>query len=122
MKNKILTTIIPLFFTDDVTIAPDNVMKANDILAQNKKCENCEFNHKNMGTSADGGHCYMFREIMLDCTQFKPAKIENTNVKFGFDDTTQFEKKFPGTIEFSCEYCGIYTASKPRCNKCEKDF
>lgn len=48
-------------------------------------------------------------------------EVENTNVLFGFDDMTEWEKKHPGTIEFSCEFCGLYTASKPRCNKCEKD-
>lgn len=47
--------------------------------------------------------------------------IENTNVLFGFDDMTQFEKENPGDIDFSCEYCGLYTASRPRCNKCEAD-
>lgn len=23
--------------------------------------------------------------------------------------------------DFTCEFCGIYTASKPRCNKCERE-
>lgn len=40
---------------------------------------------------------------------------------FGFPDMTQWEKQNPGNIEFCCEYCGIYTASEPRCNKCEGD-
>ena len=36
---------------------------------QQKKCENCDFfNH-------DGdGWCYMFREIVIDCAQFRPNK------------------------------------------------
>lgn len=45
-----------------------------------------------------------------ECTNF----IENQ-----FDDTTEWVTKNPGNIEYSCEYCGIYDASKPRCNKCE---
>lgn len=42
---------------------------------------------------------------------------ENTNVKFGFDDMTEWEKENPGENEYSCECCGLYKASKPRCNK-----
>lgn len=26
-----------------------------------------------------------------------------------------------GNIEYTCEFCGIYAANKPRCNKCEVD-
>ena len=37
----------------------------------------------------------------------------------GFPDMTQWEKDHPGNIEYCCEYCGIYTAGKPRCNKCQ---
>ena len=42
-------------------------------------------------------------------------------VKYGFDCVCDHIKKFPGTNEYSCEICGIYSASKPRCNKCEED-
>lgn len=42
-----------------------------------------------------------------------------TNVQFGFPCAAEFEKKFPGTCSFYCEFCGIYTASQPRCNCCE---
>ena len=44
----------------------------------------------------------------------------NENVEFGFDDTTEHEKRNPGNKNFCCDYCGIYTASRPRCNKCEE--
>jgi len=37
-----------------------------------------------------------------------------------FDIMTDWEKMNPGDQKYICEYCGIYTASKPRCNKCEK--
>lgn len=46
--------------------------------------------------------------------------MENTNIKFGFEDMTKWENDNPGKIEFCCEFCGLYVASKPRCNKCEK--
>jgi len=29
-------------------------------------------------------------------------------------------KENSGDTEYTCEWCGIYTASKPRCNKCEE--
>ena len=38
---------------------------------------------------------------------------------FGFPDMTQWVKDHPGNIEFCCEFCGIYTAGEPRCNKCQ---
>ena len=28
-------------------------------------------------------------------------------------------KNHPGNREFSCEFCGLYRASEPRCNICE---
>lgn len=43
-----------------------------------------------------------------------------TNVKFGFDCLKPWEMKNPGNKQFACEWCGIYTASKPRCNCCEE--
>ena len=36
-----------------------------------------------------------------------------------FPDITQWEKDHPGDIEFCCEFCGIYVAGKPRCNRCQ---
>ncbi len=36
-----------------------------------------------------------------------------------FNNMAEWEKKYPGFITYSCEFCGIYTASRPRCNKCE---
>lgn len=41
------------------------------------------------------------------------------NPFFGFDCTCEHTKTNPGDIEYNCEFCGIYTASKPRCNRCE---
>jgi hypothetical protein len=32
---------------------------------------------------------------------------------------TAWMNQHPGSTEWSCEFCGIYTASKPRCNQCE---
>lgn len=38
-------------------------------------CENCEYSNQNIGEKwCAGGHCYMFKEIMLDCKQFKLVK------------------------------------------------
>lgn len=43
------------------------------------------------------------------------------NVKFGFNCMCDWEKSHPGDISFSCEYCGLYIASEPKCNCCESD-
>jgi hypothetical protein len=42
------------------------------------------------------------------------------NVKHGFNCMCSWERKHPGKKEFVCEFCGIYRASVPRCNKCEE--
>lgn len=39
----------------------------------------------------------------------------------GFPDVTDWIDKHPGHTEWACEFCGIYKASKPRCNHCQKD-
>ena len=51
----------------------------------------------------------------------KKAKHECDNMKFGFNCVCNHVKANPGNIDYSCEYCGLYTASKPKCNKCESD-
>jgi len=40
---------------------------------------------------------------------------------YGYPDLTDWMNKHPGTTEWSCEFCGIYTASISRCNRCESD-
>lgn len=42
-------------------------------------------------------------------------------IKHGFDCVCDHVKENPGTKEYTCEFCGIYAADKPRCNKCEED-
>lgn len=46
-------------------------------------------------------------------------KCECGNPEYGFNCACDHMKKYPGNIEYSCEWCGIYNASKPQCNKCE---
>lgn len=36
-----------------------------------------------------------------------------------FDCTCEWSENNPGKKEFTCEFCGIYTASRPMCNKCQ---
>lgn len=38
--------------------------------------------------------------------------------KYGFNCVCDHVEKNSGDIEFACEFCGLYTASKPSCNKC----
>jgi len=48
------------------------------------------------------------------------SQLEMGNVHFGFDDVSKHVKKNPGKKNFCCDFCGIYTASRPRCNQCEE--
>ena len=52
---------------------------------------------------------------------FKLQNIKCTceSEKFGLDCICSHTKKYPGITNFCCEFCGIYSAGKPRCNKCE---
>lgn len=42
------------------------------------------------------------------------------NTEMGFDCVCDFVEKHPGDKDYSCEFCGIYTAGSPRCNMCEE--
>lgn len=50
-------------------------------------------------------------------------KVECTcsNVEYGFNCVCDHVNKYPGDINYSCEFCGLYEASQPVCNKCEAD-
>ena len=41
-------------------------------------------------------------------------------VRFGFDCVCDHIKNHPGMTWYTCEFCGLYQASEPRCNKCEE--
>ena len=46
-------------------------------------------------------------------------QVKHGQQPYGFPDMTAWMNQHPGSTEWSCEFCGIYTASKPRCNQCE---
>jgi hypothetical protein len=46
-------------------------------------------------------------------------RCECGNPAYGFDCTCAWTKKHPGDTTFLCEFCGMYMASRPRCNCCE---
>jgi len=43
------------------------------------------------------------------------------NENYGFDCMCDHMEEFPGDTDYFCEFCGIYNASEPHCNKCEED-
>lgn len=51
----------------------------------------------------------------------KAKKCTCGNPEYGFDCVCDFVEKHLGDKLFSCEWCGIYEASEPRCNECECD-
>ena len=60
-------------------------------------------------------------------TSYYPFEIEMDNdckcgnIEMGFDCVCDHVKNNPGNINYVCEFCGIYRASKPQCNKCEME-
>lgn len=69
---------------------------------------------------------FVFMNIRWEEVNKKPKTTSETkkcfcgNPEHGFDCTCDWVKNNPGNDEFTCEYCGIYTASKSRCNSCVK--
>lgn len=45
-----------------------------------------------------------------------------SNPEWGFNCVCDWVKKNPGDNNYSCEFCGLYSASKPQCNQCEQDI
>lgn len=43
------------------------------------------------------------------------------NPEMGFACVCEWVKKYPGIFHYMCDFCGIYQASAPRCNKCERE-
>lgn len=41
------------------------------------------------------------------------------NPELGFNCMCEWMRENPGTNNYMCGYCGSYTASHPRCSKCE---
>lgn len=71
-----------------------------------------------LAQSEDEDHRAEQGELHEDECSCDTCSCENT--KWGFACACEWEKKHPGTRDFSCEFCGLYTAGKPRCNKCEE--
>lgn len=44
------------------------------------------------------------------------------NPIYGFDCSCNHISDSQGKATYCCEFCGIYEASRPKCNKCEKDI
>jgi hypothetical protein len=44
------------------------------------------------------------------------------NTELGFNCVCDHVKSHPGNTEYTCEFCGIYTASTPNCNKWESSI
>ena len=41
------------------------------------------------------------------------------NPQWGFDCVCAWVLSHPGNTDYSCEYCGLYKAGAPRCNRCQ---
>ena len=41
------------------------------------------------------------------------------NPEIGFECVCDWVENHPGNRTFSCEFCGLYNSSEPRCSKCE---
>ena len=64
------------------------------------------------------------QKVLVSCgsnhSMWEPNACTCGNPEWGFDCVCKHVADNPGDTHFSCEYCGLYTAGKPRCNKCEE--
>jgi hypothetical protein len=77
-----------------------------------------------------GPHCFQDTYKKEMAVRFSPdALMDNDdftgvctcwNPQRGFDCVCKWVREHPGDKEYSCEFCGVYTASAPRCNKCSE--
>ena len=79
-----------------------------------KSCNNCDTPNTTGNSSYTAEYCGSDYKL---CTN----KCTCGNPEFGFDCVCDHVENNPGNIDFSCEFHGLYTASIPRCNKCERD-
>lgn len=42
------------------------------------------------------------------------------NQDLGLNCVCKWVADHPGTIQYSCEWCGLYAASRPQCDRCEE--
>ncbi len=63
----------------------------------------------------DSGH--------LSIKMGKPTKRPCTcgNPEWGFDCACVHAEAYPGNTPYTCEFCGIYNASRPKCSNCVVD-
>jgi hypothetical protein len=76
------------------------------------------------GEPADNATCYYHRTLQ-EAVQFvreHEPKCSCGNPEMGFDCTCKWSEDHPGNNVYTCgDGCGIYDASKPRCNRCKTD-
>jgi len=61
------------------------------------------------------------KSVDLNLIDSKIQECTCGNPEMGFNCMCNFVKNNPGIINYCCEYCGLYTASRPRCNRCEAE-
>lgn len=70
------------------------------------------------------GYEYKLHEAHDDI--FNPEQDESVPCTCGDEQLMHFGcickwvTRNPGNKDFTCEFCGIYTAGRPQCNKCEE--
>jgi hypothetical protein len=79
----------------------------------NFQCEKC------------GTICYDTPRGYITGCEHYPADLPHCwcgNTELGFTCMCEYMLANEGDTFFTCEFCGLYKASKPNCNKCEEDF
>ena len=85
-----------------------------DVIVGEHVCE--YYNKENKTCFSPHGVCLTDEELE------KELMVMDSNFqKLVFDDVSEYTERNAENIEFTCEFCGVYTASKPRCNKCERE-
>ena len=107
-----------------------------NLLLRHHKCPHCEKGYLDLYytdcSSDPNGYkiaicnsCNVFgsfdTNVLICLTSVRSYRCHCGNADFGFACTCLWELKHPGDIEYTCEFCGLYQASEPMCNKCVID-
>ena len=68
------------------------------------------------GSSPSGPTTYL---IQANARKEVTVPCDCGNCHFGFNCSKEWQTLHPGTTWYACEFCGLYQASAPMCNKCE---
>ena len=90
----------PGIIIGDEVFTPEQAKKENERMKDYYETPSAELAAYTIEQLEDESHCICGNANLFECS-------------------CEWSKTHPGNILFTCEFCGIYEASQPKCNKCK---